>query len=200
MLLSFVLNAQQGFDYGVTRLIARLFELGIVGEKDGALPTSRSYNAACSKLPAAIVQEQMKRSHLGEYEANGRTFHGLKVLIPDGTKVSITNTPATRDKYGAGQGHYVQSQTLGFYELSTGTFEDFRFEHYTNAERAIAIRHMSSNPTRSLYVADAGYNGMAFIAICLEQKHELLMQLKNCALAKNFLKSGKRSIVMDVKL
>lgn len=200
MLFSFVLNAQQGFDYGVSRLIARLFELGIVGEKDGALPTCRSYNAACAKLPVAIVQQQLKKCHLGEYEANGRTFHGLKVLIPDGTKVSITNTQAARDKYGTGQGHYVQSQALGFYELSTGTFEDFRFEHYTEAERAIAISHMSSNPTRSLYVADAGYNGMAFIAFCLEQKHELLMQLKNCALAKKFLKTGKRSTVMDIKL
>ena len=195
-----MLTAQQGFDYGVSRLIARLFELGIVEEKDGALPTCRSYNAACAKLPVAIVQQQLKKCHLGEYEANGRTFHGLKVLIPDGTKVSITNTQATRDKYGVGQGHYIQSQALGFYELSTGTFEDFRFEHYTDAERAIAIRHMSSNPTRSLYLADAGYNGMAFIGICLEQEHELLMQLKNCALARKFLKSGKRSIVMDVKL
>jgi hypothetical protein len=195
-----MLNAQQGFDYGVSRLIARLFELGIVGEKDGALPTRRSYDEACAKLPVAIVQQQMKKSHLSEHEANGRTFHGLKVLIPDGTKVSIASTQASRDKYGAGQGHYVQSQALGFYELSTGTFEDFRFGHYTDAERALATRHMRSNATRSLYVTDAGYNGMAFIAICLEQDHELLMQLKNCALAKRFLKSRKRSAVMEIKL
>ena len=73
-----MLNAQQGFDYGVCRLIARLFELGIVGEKDGVLPKRRSYDEACAKLPVAIVQQQLKKSHLSEYEVNGRTFHGLK--------------------------------------------------------------------------------------------------------------------------
>ena len=110
-LFSFLLNAQQGFDYGVSRLIARLFELGIVGEKDGVLPTRRSYDVACTKLPVAIVQQQLKKSHLSEHEANGRTFHGLKVLIPDGTKVSIANTQASREKYGA---HPEESGCQGF--------------------------------------------------------------------------------------
>ncbi len=59
---------------------------------------------------------------------------------------------------------------------------------------------MNLNTTRSLYVADAGYNGMAFIAICLDKNHELLMQLKNCALAKNFLKTKKRSAVVEITL
>ncbi len=163
-------------------------------------PARKSYDQACAKLPADIVRQQLTNSHRNEFKTNGRTFHGLKVLIPDGTKVSFANTQPTRDKYGEGQGHYVQSQALGFYELSTGTFEDFRFEHYNTPERAIAITHMDSNTTRSLYVADAGYNGMAFIAISMDKNHELLMQLKNCALAKKFLKTKKRSAVVDITL
>ena len=163
-------------------------------------PARKSYDEACAKLPADIVRQQLINSHRNEYETNGRTFHGLKVLIPDGTKVSFANTQPTRDKYGEGQGHYVQSQALGFYELSTGTFEDFRFEHCNTPERAIAIAHMDSNTIRSLYVADAGYNGMAFIAISMDKNHELLMQLKNCALAKKFLKTKKRSAVVDITL
>lgn len=160
----------------------------------------KSYDEACAKLPAHIVRQQLTNSHRNEYETNGRTFHGLRVLIPDGTKVSLADTPQTREKYGVGQGHYVQSQALGFYELSTGTFEDFKFEHCNTPERTIAIGHMDLNTTRSLYVADAGYNGMAFIAICMDKNHDLLMQLKNCALAKNFLKTKKRSAVVDITL
>jgi len=200
VLFSLVLDAQQGFECGVGRLIAKLFELGIVKERAGMFPARKSYDEACAKLPADIVRQQLINSHRNEYETNGRTFHGLKVLIPDGTKVSFANTQPTRDKYGEGQGHYVQSQALGFYELSTGTFEDFRFEHCNSPERAIAIGHMDSNTTRSLYVADAGYNGMAFIAISMDKNHELLMQLKNCALAKKFLKTKKRSAVVDITL
>lgn len=200
VLFSLVFDAQQGFECGVGRLIAKLFELGLVRERNGKFPARKSYDEACAKLPADIVWQQLTNSHRSEYETNGRTFHGLKVLIPDGTKISIADTPQTREKYGKGQGHYVQSQALGFYELSTGTFEDFKFEHCNTPERTIAIWHMNVNTTRSLYVADAGYNGMAFIAICLDKNHELLMQLKNCALAKNFLKTKKRSAVVDITL
>ena len=200
VLFSFILDAQQGFKCGARRLIVKLYELEIVSENNGVLPAKRSYDEACAKLTAEIVHQQLQKSHQIEYETTGETFHGLKVYIPDGTKVSIADTPETRDKYGEGQGHYVQSQALGFYELSTRTFEDFKFEHYNTPERTIAIEHMSSNTTRSLYMMDAGYNGMAFFAICIEKNHELLMPLKNCALAKKFLKSKKRSAIVEIKL
>lgn len=200
VLFSFVLDAQQGFKCGVTRLISTLFELEIVPERNGTLPVRKSYDEACAKLPADLVRQQLRISHQSEYETNGRTFHGLKVVIPDGTKVAMADTPETRGEFGEGQGHYVQSQALGFYELSTGTFEDFKFEHSKTPERSIAIEHMSSNTTPTLYVADAGYNGMAFIAICIDLNHEALIQLKNCALAKTFLKTKKRSSVLEIKL
>lgn len=112
----------------------------------------------------------------------------------------MPSTQATISKYGAGQGHYAQSQALGFYDLSTGTFEDFKFEHYKTSERSIAQQHMRSNMTRTLYLNDAGYNGMAFIAVCLQEGHETLMQLKNCQLVKRFLKTKKRSAVIEIKL
>lgn len=195
-----MLDAQQGFEHGVGRLIAKLFELEIVKAVNGKLPGRRSYDEACAKLPTEIVQQQMRKSHQNEYVTTGCTFHGLKILIPDGTKISMPSTQETISKYGAGQGHYVQSQALGFYDLSTGTFEDFKFEHYKTSERSIAQQHMRSNITRTLYLNDAGYNGMAFIAVCLEEGHETLMQLKNCQLMKRFLKTKKRSEVIEIKL
>jgi hypothetical protein len=200
LLFSFLLDAQLGFESGVSRLIARLFELGIVQDRNGTLPSARSYQDACKKLPPQIVHQQLKTSHQNEYKKTGNTFHGLKVIIPDGTKVSMAGTDETAAKYGDGQGHYVQAQALGFYELSTGTFEDFVLEHSKTAERTITMQHMNRNPVKSLYLADAGYNGMAFVARCLEMKHEVLMQLKNSALAKTFLKSRKRSSVLEIKL
>ena len=52
VLFSFVFDAQQGFKCGVNRLIAKLFELEIVTESNGALPARKSYDEACAKLPA----------------------------------------------------------------------------------------------------------------------------------------------------
>ncbi len=74
VLFSFILDAQQGFKCGVTRLIAKLFELEIVTERKGALPARKSYDEACAKLPADLVRQQLQKSHQSEYEANGRTF------------------------------------------------------------------------------------------------------------------------------
>lgn len=200
MLFSFVLDAQLGFECGVPRLIAKLFELELVKGKNCALPAKESYNEAADKFPVKIMQQALTKSHLLEQKANGKLFHGMKIIIPDGTKISMFSSPHTRLKYGEGQGHYVQSQALGFFELSTGTFEDFKFENCKVAERTIALRHMQSNATKSLYLADAGYNGMAFIAIAAERGHELLMQLKSSPLAIKFLKRKKRSILVEIKL
>ena len=200
MLFSFVLDAQLGFKYGVTSLIAKLFELDIVKESNGALPAKKSYNEAVDKIPVDVMQQMLDQSHQLEYGVNGQLFHGLKVIIPDGTKISMASTEETKERYGEGQGHYVQAQGLGFYDLSTGTFESFALEHYKTAERRIVQKHMTSNSTPTLYLADAGYNGMAFTALSKLEGHELLMQLKSCALVKKFLKTKKRSTVMDIKL
>lgn len=200
ILFSLILNAQHGFKCGPARLIAKLFNLGIIKENKGKLPVKKSYNEALDKLPVDIMQQMLTQSHQLEFKANGQLFHSLKVIIPDGTKISMSSTEETKEKYGEGQGHYVQSQALGFYDLSTNTFEDFKFEHYKTAERSIVQKHMKLNETKTLYLADAGYNGMAFIAIGKELSHELLMQLKSCALGKNFLKTKKRSTIVTICL
>lgn len=64
-----MLDAQLGFETGVVRLIARLSQLGIVQEKNGALPTRKSYNDACAKLPVPIILELFRKSHEDEYKA-----------------------------------------------------------------------------------------------------------------------------------
>jgi hypothetical protein len=147
-----------------------------------------------------VFADTLAESHQAEYESNGRLFHEYKVLIPDGTKISIMPTTETTEKYGEGQGHYVQSQALGFLELSTGSFENFAFENIKTPERSILRQHMDANTTKTLYVCDAGYNGMAFIAISEENNHKVLMQLKSSALGKSFLKTKKRSAIYEIKL
>jgi len=200
ILFSLILNAQHGFRCGPAHLIAKLFNLGVIKENKGKLPVKESYNEALDKLPVDIMQQMLTQSHQLEFKANGQLFHSLKVIIPDGTSISMSGTEETKEEYGEGQGHYVQSQALGFYDLSTNTFEDFKFEHCKTGERSIVQKHMKLNKTKTLYLADAGYNGMAFIAIGKEFSHELLMQLKSCVLGKNFLKTKKRSTIVTICL
>ena len=200
MIFAILLEAQLGFECGTDRIIAKLFELDLVPNSKGVLPTRKAYDNACMKLPVEVFVGILAESHQSEYEANGQLFHGYKVLIPDGTKISMMPTIESVEKYGEGLGHYVQSQALGFLELSTGSFENFVFENIKTSERSIVRQHMAENIVKTLYLCDAGYNGMAFIAISEENDHKVLMQLKSSALGKSFLKTKKRSAIYEIKL
>ena len=200
MLFSFILDAQQGFECGVKQLIARLFELEVIKRNKGKMPTVKSYDEATDKIPVDVMRQMVSQSHQLEFKENGKTLYDLKIIIPDGTKISMSSTEQTVVKYGEGQGHYVQAQALGFFELSTGTFEDFKLKHSRTAERSICLEHMENNSDATLYLSDAGYNGMGYIGIGKSLGHELMMQLKNCALAKEFRKSKKRSCLIQIKL
>lgn len=166
----------------------------------GDLPNRKSFQEACNKIPSQIVKQQLYKSHNTEYSDVGETYKGMKVLVPDGTMNSMSVNDETMAKYGIGSGHYVQAQAVGFYELSTGTFEDYRLEHSDRAERPIALEHMKDNRTLSLYLCDAGYTGMAFIAVGSSYGHEMLIRLKVGALHNNFRKSRKRSEIHEITL
>ncbi len=200
IIFALLLEAQLGFECGVTRIIAKLFELDLVTAKKGVLPSRKAYDNACAKLPVEVLIGILAISHQSEYESTGCLFHEYKVVIPDGTKISMLPTSQTIEKYGESQGHYAQCQAMGFFELSTGSFEDFIFENDRISERSIMRRHIESNTTKTLYLCDAGYNGMAFIAILEESNHKVLMQLKRSALAKRFLKTRKRSTIYQIKI
>ena len=195
-----MLGAQSGFKLGYKQLIARLFELRAIPQSSVKLPTEKAFSKACDKLPLEAVTSLLSASHKHEFTDNGRKFHGLKVIIADGTKISLPRSPSTLEKFGEAYGHYPQCLAVGFFELSTGSFEDFKLAHMDTAERTLAYEHMNGRSEKSLYVADAGYNGMAFIALANESGHEMLMPLKACKLAKEIRSSKKRSVIREIKL
>lgn len=181
-------------------MVAKLYASNAFPETLSMPPTARGYRDACMKLPSPVVEQLQKQIHEQEYASVGKTFRDLKVIIVDGTKVSIPATDDTREKYGMGYGHYAQCQAIGFYELSTGTFEHFDFAQTDLSERSFAYDHMLANAVKTLYLGDAGYNGMAFVGATLEAKHHILMPLKVNALKEQFRKTKRRSMIYEIKL
>ena len=62
------------------------------------------------------------------------------------------------------------------------------------------LEHATSNQEATLYVGDAGYNGMAHVYLMTETGHHLLMQLKMGDLAEQFRKTRKRSAIIEISL
>jgi hypothetical protein len=200
VLFSLLIDAQGGFEAGDERLVAKLYAGKAFSKSLSKPPTAKGYKDACKKLPARIVEQLQKQIHEQEYTAAGETYHGLKVIIVDGTKVSVPATDETIEKYGMGYGHYAQCQAVGFFELSTGTFDHFDFAQTDTPERNLAYKHMVMNKVQTLYLGDAGYNGMAFIGATTETGHHILMPLKMGALKEQFRKTRKRSAICELKL
>ena len=168
--------------------------------KKGKLPSEKAFTKACDKLPLEIVTSLISDSHEHEFTDNGRKYHDLKIIIADGTKISLPRSPDTLTTFDEGLGHYPQCLAVGFFELSTRSFEDFKIANMDTPERTLAYEHMKENKGKSLYMLDAGYNGMAFIGLTKELGHEILMPLKNCKLTKEVQSSKKRSIIREIIL
>ena len=201
-----LINGSAGFSLGVSHLLSIMFSQGIFGKLKN-VPNKKNYNKACDKITPQYIKQLVKTSHKLEAESREKTFHGFRVLVIDGTHIILPRTEETIKKYGLGSGsvgdaYYPQTESVGFYNLSTGLFEEFISKNLKTPERKFMHEHAKENKERTLYIADAGYNGMAHIAIIKNiYNQDILMQLKmGTAFAKNFLISKKRSKIFKIKI
>ena len=195
---SFLLNGINGFSVGVSRLLAMMYTNDLFDNSKG-VPLPKNYNIACDKISQNDIDNITKKSFDLETKSNEELFHGLRITIVDGTHVIVPRTNETVREFGLGSGsegdaYYPQTQSVGFLNLSTGLFECFISENIKTPERKFMQDHAEENNIPTLYLADAGYNGMAHIAIMKTvHNQDILMQLKmGTAFAKEFCKNSKR--------
>lgn len=93
-----------------------------------------------------------------------------------------------------------QCSAIGFFEPSTGTFEDLRLNHMNRTERKSLLEHASLQKQKTLYIADAGFNGMATMARIIESKQQIIVPLTKSKLKKKMKVSKSRSEIIEVKL
>ncbi len=203
--LSLLINGNNKFQLGTSHLLSKMFSMDIF-TKSSTVPTKEGYNTACDKIKPEFIEDLVSESFKEEAKEKEELFHGLRVTIVDGTHVRVKRNEDTIKEFGLGSGakgdaHYPQTESVGFYNLSTGLFEEFKSDHFTTPERKFMQDHAKNNKTKTLYLADAGYNGMAHIAIIkIINNQEILMQLKTGKIAEDFLKSKAKSKIIEVKL
>ena len=205
MLFSFVADAFRRFTCGNGRLVQTLWILGCFPKRYPKGPSEEAYRKACAKVPIGWIAEAGRQSHQHARSSKDKLYEGMRVVLVDGTKIIIPRTDETIKTYGLGSGstgnaYYPQIHAGGFLDLVTGTFANVDFEHGDPAERQTMLEHAADNPEPTLYIADAGYNGMAHVYLIKETGHDLLMELKMGALAEQFRKSGKRSAIIEITL
>jgi len=205
VLFSLVADAQGRFLRGVGRLLQHLWLLGCFPGRTDGPPSEQAYGKACRKLPVQLVAEAARQSHCQARSKGDALYEGLRVLLVDGTKFILPRNDQTIKAYGLGSGsvgdaYYPQCHAGAFLDLVTGTFAALNIEHGNPAERQIMIEHATDNSEPTLYVADAGYNGMAHVYLFQQTGQDLLMELKMGKLAEDFRRGRKRSAVLDILL
>jgi len=205
MLFSFVAEAFRRFTCGNGRLVQTLWILGCFPKRSQNGPSEEAYRKACAKVPLKWIAEAGKQSHQHARSNKDKLYEGMRIVLVDGTKIIVPRTDETIKTYGLGSGstgnaYYPQIHAGGFFDLTTGTFADFNFDHGDPAERQVMLEHATLNQESTLYVSDAGYNGMAHVYLMRETGHHLLMELKMGTLAEQFRKTRKRSAIIEITL
>ena len=136
-------------------------------------------------------------------------WRGFRVMVSDGTKIIIPRTEETITAYGlpsgrTGNAYYPQIHAVGFFDLATRTFSTADFSSGKPDERGSVLRHAAANPETTLYLQDAGYNGVAYLfQMSRLPGHAVLMTLKMGDMGGEvaaFRRSKRRSHVITLKL
>ena len=138
-------------------------------------------------------------------------WRGFRVVADDGTKIIIPRTAETIAAYGlpggrTGKAYYPQIHAVGFFDLATRTFATADLASGNPDERGAVLRHAAANTEPTLYVQDAGHNGVAYLfKMSRLPRHAVLitlkMQMDNPAgEVKAFRRSKCRSRVITLTL
>jgi hypothetical protein len=152
----------------------------------GNLPESGGYAKACRAAPADLGLRAAHEAHLlaRAQEKVSRLWRGFRVVIDDGTKIIIPRTAETIAAYGlpsgrTGNAYYPQIHAVGFFDLATRTFAAADLSSGKPDERGAALRHAAANTEPTLYVQDAGHNGIAYLfKMSRLPRHAVLITLK----------------------
>jgi len=149
------------------------------GRKEGP-PSEEAYRKACLKIPVEMVIEAAVESHRQARSEKDELYHGMRVIIVDGSRCIIPRTKETIEAYGLGSGttgdaYYPQIYLAGFLDLASGTFADMDFDSGTPRERQLMIKHAEKNTESTLYISDAGFNGMAHVFMLARTGHKRLV-------------------------
>ena len=205
VLFSLLADASRHFTLGTGRLLQTLWLLDCFPRRRRGPPTEEAYRKACRKLPVELVQEAARQTHQHARSPADQLYQGLRVRLADGTKIIVPRTEETIAAYGLGSGrtgsaYYPQIHAGGFLDLATGTFADVNFDRGAPAERQMVLEDARRVGEPTLYVCDAGHNGMAHVYLLAQTGQHILMELKMGDLAEQFRASRRRSKLVRVTL
>jgi len=172
-------------------------------ERDISLNTA-AYSKARGRVPMALVGDLFGASRIEKAENPYTHWHGLRVLIGDGTYVQMQDSESIRAGYevkhkGEGASGYPQGLLEVIIERGTGQLYSFDLSNRHVSELALFHKMIDGLPPRSLLLLDDLYNCYEIMAKCKRKGIELVVPAKRKRNYEVVEKLGERDEIIEIK-
>lgn len=183
--------------------------------REGDLPKAECESvskAAFSKArrylkPSAFIE--LNQHLLSNLETQHRleTWHGLRLLAIDGSKVSVPNTPVVVDHFG-GQSNAYGTKPMALvsqcYDVLNNLSLDVEIKPYKSCERATAFAHLQRlSGSNNLILYDRGYPATWLMAAHSDKQQHFCMRMPTEAkyrCVKDFLASEQIDTCVQIEV
>lgn len=166
--------------------------------------TAMAYSKARSKLSHTAFIELNDRAVVQTmYEDNNyQTWHGLRLLAVDGSRVRLPNNNATATAFGTiayrskqangAFGEYCNARASVLYDVLNRVALNATLAHCTSNEATLAEAHLAKLAEDDLVIYDRFYAGYRMMALCSVAKGHFLIRCSRSsfAVARAMFKPG----------
>lgn len=156
--------------------------------------------------PTAFVElNQRLLSHI-EADAPLSSWHGLRLLAVDGSKVHVPDTPEVLQHFGGQENAYgVQPMALlsQCYDVINQLSLDVEIHPYNTSERALAYTHMQKITAPSVFLYDRGYAANWLMAAHYDSQQHFCMRMPteaNYRCVRDFLARDAVDSVVELRM
>jgi hypothetical protein len=151
-------------------------------EKEISLNTA-GYSKARKRLPLELVNDLFKHSQIDDAKNDYTHWHGMRVLIGDGTYVQMADTEPIRKEYavkhkGKESSGYPQGLLEVLIERGTGQITNFKLANRHVSELELMYNILDEVPSGTLLLLDDLYNCYEIISKCLSKGIHLVIPSK----------------------
>lgn len=165
---------------------------------------SSSFTKARAKFSHTAFIELNHQANPLFYQHNTvQQWYGFRVLVVDGSKYRLPDTPAIRDEFSGQSNQYEETpMALGscLYDVFQGLVVDALLAPYKTSERELAYCHLPLAQSGDLILYDRGYPAFWLFAAHYHQEVDFCMRVKTDfnRETKDFVASGKQQAIVTL--
>jgi len=169
-------------------------------QKDISLNTA-AYSNARKRLPLSVTERFFESTKIYDYKNNYSHWHGLKVLISDGTYLQLQDTPEIQKEFPVNKnpGSYPQALLETIIVRGTGQIFNYKLSSREVSELALVNDLINDIPQGCIFLADDLYNSYEIMSKCVSRSIHFVFPSKRKRNFNVIESYGKGDDIVEIK-